>query len=284
VYQTVPVINTITVAMSKKVLSILLVTLLISIFLYGLIDPYFFYFSEWNTDKVVNFLHLWFTLITSYLLFNYLLLRAFRRYTLKTYFQWLILLFVVSSVVFVYVLVTDILFYKLYYNVSSLREETTLYDYDLPILAAMLIIGSTYFYQKYFHKPVTRDSKESKTTHSPPGNIPMQTGNETLLVNIDEVALFYADQGLVWAQLYNGDSFHTGFTLAALTEMLDQDKFFRLNRQVIIARKAIAGFKKLNYQKLEVQLPGKTKFHKNLTVSKYNAPVFKKWITYSAQN
>ncbi|WP_340064792.1 LytTR family DNA-binding domain-containing protein [Ascidiimonas aurantiaca] len=267
--------------MSKKVLSVLLVTLLISVFLYGLIDPYFFYFSEWNTDKVVNFLHLWFTLITGYLLFNYLLLKAFRRYTLKKYFQWLILLLIVSAVVFGYVLVTDILFYKLYYNVSSLREETTLYDYDLPIIGAMLIIGSTYFYQKYFYKPVAQDIAEPETVSKYLKEIRLQTGNETRLVSIIEVALFYTDQGLVWARLHNGESFHTSYTLAALTDTLNPHQFFRLNRQVIVARKAIAAFKKLDYQKLEIQLQYGMNFHKNLIVSKYNAPVFKKWITQS---
>jgi DNA-binding LytR/AlgR family response regulator len=82
----------------------------------------------------------------------------------------------------------------------------------------------------------------------------------------------------VWVVTIEKELFSLGISISALTEHLSSTDFFRINRQTILGRKIIKGFQRLDYQKLEVIL--KTDFSQdlNLVVSKYNSPIFKKWL------
>jgi hypothetical protein len=51
----------------------------------------------------------------------------------------MLLLLSISIVLLLYVLAVELLFYKFYYGITSLKEETTFFEFDLPIMAAMLI-------------------------------------------------------------------------------------------------------------------------------------------------
>jgi hypothetical protein len=210
-----------------------------------------------------------------------LLLKAFQKLNLKSNLHWIVLLSVISGCIFLYVLFIDIFFYKFYYGITSLREETTFYDYDLPIIATILLIGSTFFYQKYYNKPIGHKPNNSELPRKQTEKLKIEIGNKTQFINTIDVGLFYTEEGFVWLELLNGSNFHTNFTLSYLSETLNDFDFFRLNRQVIISRLAIISYKKLDYQKLEVELKGTLNYNQNLVVSKYNASDFKKWLAHS---
>lgn len=267
--------------MNKKLAAVVTITFLLSILLYGLVDIHFFYILQWDFDTVINFLHTWFTIVTSYFIYNFLLLKAFKKLNLRRNMDWVLLLLAISIAIFLYVLAIDLLFYKFYYDISSLKEETTFFEYDLPIMATMLLVGSTFFYQKYYNRPISNKTNTQDFSNKGIEKLKLQVGNETLLINHLEVGVIYTDQGMVWLQLLNGKNFHTNFILSKLLEDLNEHDFFRLNRQVIISRKAIVGFTKLEYQKLKVNLASQITYNHNLVVSKYSAPEFKKWIAHS---
>lgn len=267
--------------MNKKLIAVVSITFLLAILLYGLVDVHFFYILQWDFDTVVNFLHTWLTILTSYFAYNFLLLKAFKKLNLRRNLDWILLLFTISIAIFLYVLSVDLLFYKFYYDISSLKEETTFFEYDLPIMATMLLVGSAFFYQKYYNRPISKKTNTQDISNKGIEKLKLQVGNETLLINHLEVGVIYTDQGMVWLQLLNGKNFHTNFILSKLLEELNENNFFRLNRQVIISRRGIVGFTKLDYQKLKVELSSQISYDKNLIVSKYNAPEFKKWIALS---
>ncbi|NQZ79252.1 MAG: LytTR family transcriptional regulator, partial [Ekhidna sp.] len=233
--------------MTRKVLSEACITLLISVIIYFLVDFKIIFFSEWDTDKIVNILHTWLTLLTAYYLYNWLLILAFQRWVIDRLSKWISLLSTTTLLVFAYVILTDIAFYKLYYGVTSLYDETTFFEFDLPITLVVLIVGSFYFYQRYYHKSIEAGSHSELE----PKQIKVQKGKSTHLIDIDTILLIYSKQGLVWLQNTAQEKFTINYTLDGISSELNPNQFFRLNRQTIVSRKSIKGFQKLDYQKLD---------------------------------
>ena len=268
--------------MTKKLSLEVLMTLFISVFLYGLIDFSFFFPTSWHIDKVVNFLHLWLSLLSAYYLYNYALKEAFKRWNIDKLSKLIYLLFGISLFILLYAVLIDILYYRLYYGIPphSLKEETTFYELDLPIAVAVITLGSLYFSQKYYVRPINNQQNSPKEAGD--FKVKANKGKSHIYHAPEEIGLFYYENGIVWIQTLNGDTYHTNYTLASLLEMLDHKTFFRLNRQNIISRAAVKETKKLDFQKLKVTVTENLGHHKPLIVSKYTSSSFKRWLTNSS--
>jgi hypothetical protein len=265
--------------MSRKVTIEFKVTFLIAVIIYFLVDFNFIFITQWDADKIANFLHTWLTLLTAYYLYNLLLKYAFKWWIMDQFRTWVWLLSAISTLILTYVTLTEILFYKLYYKVSSLKEETTFFEFDLPVTLVVLIFSSLYFYQKYYHAPVRGGATNTKGSQK---KIKANKGKGQVFTSSDDIGLLHSEKGIVWLLTVNGEKYVTDYTLDGVLNELNSVQFFRLNRQTIIAKESIKGFAKLEYQKLEVDLIETMGNHKPLIVSKYNAPAFKQWLTNSA--
>lgn len=264
--------------MTRKIAIELCITFFIALVIYVLADFNFIYINEWDKDKIVNFLHTWITLFSAYLLYNYLLKVAFKKWKLAQLQQWIFLLFGVSIIILFFVIITELLFYKYYYQVDSLLEETTFFDFDFPITLVLLILGSLFFYQKYYFKTIgSTPSVEVIRSEK----IKVNKGKGRVFISPETIGLFYIENNVVWVQTLDGEKYHTDYSLSSLLNKLDVRQFFRLNRQSIVSRAAIKGFEKLPFQKLKVELI-ETINSDAFIVSKYNAPSFKKWLTNSS--
>jgi len=149
----------------RKTILELLITFFISYFLYSLVDFSVFSISEWDQDKIVNLIQTWATLFSSYHIYNGCLKLAFVYWENISIKKLVILLFCISIIVISWIIFTELLFYKLYYNISSLYEETTFFEFDLPVTIMLLTLGSLFFYQKHYIKPIVED-KDNSTRHS----------------------------------------------------------------------------------------------------------------------
>ncbi len=192
--------------------------------------------------------------------------------------KWIWVLSGISLLVFAYVTITEIIFYKLYYNITSLKGETTFFELDTPITLIVLIIGSLYFHQKYFHISIQPGGQIGFES----AKIMANKGKEVLLIDENDILLLYSLNGIVWLINSNLEKLITNHTLDGILHELNPDHFFRLNRQVIVSRKCIKGFEKLDYQKIQVKISDDLTPEPSLIVSKYNASNFKKWLTKSA--
>lgn len=264
----------------RKTIFELLITLFISYFLYSLIDFSVFSISEWDQDKIVNLIQTWFTLFSSYYIYNACLKLAFVYYENISVKKLIILLFCISFVVISWIIVTELIFYKLYYNISSLYEETTFFDFDLPFTIVLLTIGSLFFYQKYYVKPLIKEKDNG--THDLK-KLTVTKGKKKLFIDYKDVGLVYIENEIVIIQTLSGEKYYTEETLGSIINKLSNTFFFRLNRQVIISRIAIKEFEKLAFQKLRVLLIEDINYEEPIIVSKYNAPAFKKWLTNSQE-
>ena len=263
----------------KKTGAVFLITFFISLFLQGLVDSSVFIPSRWHYNTWVNLAHFWFTFLSSYYLFSYLVSCGYKIIKPRLAKATIVLLVTIQIVVFLWVVITDIIFYYWYYNISSL-EETTFYEFDMPLAIAVLTIGNVYFYQKHYAKPIIEE-RPTQNTETSPQKVKAFSGNESYFIDPKDIGLFYLSDGIVWMKLLNGNVLHTDLSLTKLTDILSPSDYFRLNRQVIVSRKAVQGYEKLTYQKLRVILVNNAPLDVNLIVSKYNAPNFKNWITNS---
>lgn len=265
--------------MSRKITIELLITFFIAVIIYVLVDFNFIFLSQWDTDKIVNLFHTWLTLISAYYLYNIILKFVFKKWNINRFRHWVLVLSVISVLILSFVILIEVIFYKLYYDVSSLMNETTFFDFDLPITLVLLILGSLYFYQKYYFTPVSEELNEVTDSQK---KIKANKGGGIIFIPTENIGLFYLENGIVWLQTFKGEKYHTDYTLASLLNKLDFNQFFRLNRQTIVAKNSIKGFQKLNFQKLKVELIDHLNSNTPLVTSKYNTPAFKKWLTNSA--
>jgi DNA-binding LytR/AlgR family response regulator len=105
----------------------------------------------------------------------------------------------------------------------------------------------------------------------------VRKGLENILLKLEEIVFFYTENKLVYALDQNGKKYIVDKNLAELEEDLDENMFFRANRQYIININFIKGFKSFEKVKLQVELITVSPNH-SIIVSQENAPAFRKWM------
>jgi len=262
----------------KKIILELLITFFISYFLYSLIDFSVFSISEWDQDKVFNLTHTWFILISSYYIYNGCLKFAFDYWKNISIKKLVVLLIAISVFIIFWIVVVELFYYKLYYNITSLHEETTFFDFDLPVSIVVLTIGSLFFYQKYYTQPLNQNKNNN---HPELEKLTVTKGKKQLFIDHKDIGLVYIENETVWIETLFGEKYYTEYSLTLILSKFNDSLFFRLNRQIIVSRKSIKEFEKIEYQKLRVILIDDINYLQSIIVSKYNAPAFKKWLTNS---
>ena len=106
----------------------------------------------------------------------------------------------------------------------------------------------------------------------------MKTGDKMLSVSADEIAYFHLRQGVVHLHTKNGKSYLTDHTMDELTQLTDPERFYRANRQFIVAYDEIVTVHKYHKGKLLVEL--KREATDQIIVSMEKATAFKRWLGY----
>ena len=105
----------------------------------------------------------------------------------------------------------------------------------------------------------------------------VRKGLEHIALKMEDIILFYTENKLVFVIDRSGKKYITDKTLTDLEEYLDNNQFFRANRQYIVNINFIRGFKTFEKVKLQLDLVLPVPNH-NIIVSQENAPQFKEWI------
>lgn len=99
--------------------------------------------------------------------------------------------------------------------------------------------------------------------------------DQLIPVNVVDIACFYIDTKSTYLLTFSGRRFALDGTLDALTLKLDPEKFFRANRQYIVARSAVKEISIWLGGKLSIALS--VDLPERIVISKNNANTFKKW-------
>jgi DNA-binding LytR/AlgR family response regulator len=100
--------------------------------------------------------------------------------------------------------------------------------------------------------------------------------DKILPVKLESIALFYLKNEVTHLLTFNGKVYCPNKSLDEL-ERITGDTFFRINRQYLIAHKAVTGATNYLSRKLSVTLT--VPFEEVITVSKEKAPAFLKWLS-----
>lgn len=102
----------------------------------------------------------------------------------------------------------------------------------------------------------------------------VKIGYNLKIVQTDEVSCFYSENKIVYLQTKERN-YPTDFTLDELQEVLDEKKFFRVNRQFIINSNFIKNIHTSPYYKVEMECQPE----EEITVSRDRVKDFKDWLS-----
>lgn len=104
----------------------------------------------------------------------------------------------------------------------------------------------------------------------------VKSGNHYRYLSTDEIACFLAEEGLVFAGLFKGGRSIVDSTITELSESLDPEQFFQVNRNTIASIKAINKFSGYFNRRLILQLLPE---NNEVIVSRERVQGFKEWLS-----
>ncbi|AYO58774.1 DNA-binding response regulator [Chryseobacterium sp. 6424] len=104
--------------------------------------------------------------------------------------------------------------------------------------------------------------------------IVVKIGYNLRIVQTAEISCFYSENKIVYLQT-KARAFPTDFTLDELENLLDQTKFFRVNRQFIINADCIKNIHTAPYYKVDLEFQPEGE----ITVSRDRVKDFKEWLS-----
>ena len=160
----------------------------------------------------------------------------------------------------------------------------TFYLYDVPIISIWFIaINGLYVIIHYLNKAKTLEQKlKANIGKSIVRHRPMQLlfhkGKSQVLLALEDIKGFTIQKDYVLAYDGKGCTYIQDGSLDKMEKQLPTQEFFRINRQFILQRSAIEGFRKESNGRLEILLKPHDSLPSTLFMSRTKAPIFKKWI------
>lgn len=106
----------------------------------------------------------------------------------------------------------------------------------------------------------------------------IRKATETIALPLSDVILFYTQNKLVYALDKVGKKHLLDKNLSDLEAELDNDRFFRANRQFIVNADYIKGFRTYERVKLQVELRVDIPYNNTIIVSQETAASFRQWL------
>lgn len=152
------------------------------------------------------------------------------------------------------------------------------YTIDLLIIAIWLIVvNGIYIGLHFFNQWQQSEALRREENRIKAGGLLVKQGKQDLRLEFDDVQGLYVDGEYVVAYVSAGKKYYLDQSLDRTEEQLPSALFFRVNRQFIIHRRMITGFKRTENGKLTVLLVSHDVFPGEIPMSRTKAPGFKSW-------
>lgn len=157
------------------------------------------------------------------------------------------------------------------------------YTIDLFIISIwFLVVNGIYIGIHYYRSWQNTQAMLEKQKQIKSAGFVIKVGNKDLQLDFDELAGFHVDGNYVTARTLNGRQYFLDQSLNEIEGKLPSDLFFRLNRQYLVHRHLISGFRRLKNGKIKVLLNRNDLVKTEISVSRTKAPQFKSWFRPSS--
>ena len=178
-----------------------------------------------------------------------------------------------------------------WYMLTTLGYVTVLYI-PLSILLNKIAGGETAFYHLLIGLLITlllsfilislayaRDIYNLYKLSIKDAEITIESGSKTTKLTYENIACFYSENKIVYTIQNDGSTISTDFTLNELEDKINDQLFFRANRQIIIHKEAIDQIEKIQNGKLRIQLRASIDNDAiaEINISRYKRQAFINW-------
>ena len=173
-------------------------------------------------------------------------------------------------------------FMKLAYNQDIFKTSwltNEVYTVILLIVLINLVYLTWWLYLKWKEHDKLATNAGSKPINTDAGYqvVEVARAGKKILLPHKDIAYAYLNNGYCYIKPFEGDGFVTSYTLDELTKILDEDNFFRVNRQTLISRKSCAAYESIENGK--IRLDTNPAFKSPVIVSQKRASEFRKWVS-----
>jgi ribosomal protein L36 len=179
-----------------------------------------------------------------------------------------------------------------------LRQQMSLtswYIYELPVCILLIILINTYYLTYYFFRQYHSLKQQGFNLASATTDSVMQTpieksvikrkrqvfiinkGHRNIPLPVEEIAYIYKKEEYCYLRTFTGETHLIDESLEDIFARLDEEQFFRANRQTIVSFHACKYYSALEYGKLEVALL--LEAEEPVIISQKRAPLFKEWVS-----
>ncbi|PKV48873.1 LytTr DNA-binding domain-containing protein [Aquimarina sp. MAR_2010_214] len=139
----------------------------------------------------------------------------------------------------------------------------------ITLLLCFILIGLLYAQDLYsLYKLSIRDAE-----------ITIDSGTKMTKLTYENIACFYSENKIVYTVQNDGTTINTDFTLNELEEKINDQLFFRANRQIIIHKDTVDLIEKIENGKLRIRLKSfiKRDTVAEINISRYKRKAFMDW-------
>ena len=139
----------------------------------------------------------------------------------------------------------------------------------ITLLLSFILIGLAYAQDIYnLYKLSIKDAE-----------ITIESGAKTTKLTYENIACFYSENKIVYTVQNDGTTITTDFTLNELEEKINDQLFFRANRQIIIHKDAVDQIEKIENGKLRIRLKASIENDAiaKINISRYKRKTFMNW-------
>lgn len=121
--------------------------------------------------------------------------------------------------------------------------------------------------------PINFETKESKAYQQ---NFLTQKRKKTFIIKTEDIALFSLQNETVYLHTFEDEKYHLYKKLDYIESVCAPNQFFRINRQMLVNRKAVVSFEPYFNRKIVIELQINT--DKKVIVSRLKVTKFKEWL------
>ncbi len=152
------------------------------------------------------------------------------------------------------------------------------YTIDLFIISIwFFVINGIYLGLYFYHRYQESEARRHQENQIKSDGIFVKQGKQDIRLSYDDLEGFYVDGDYAVACQLGGKKFYLIQSLDKIEKTLPLAHFYRLNRQYIVHRQIVSGFKRADNGKILVLLNKTTYFPTEIPVSRLRAPSFKGW-------